>query len=157
MWIQREIPMHVTGGWPPLSLHPLVTAELTADWKVSAPPIEKMSPRNQITASTRVDARGDGSSCSRTVKREGTGRVEIVMAFVSQALSGIGARFRQEDQISSDSLEMRTASRLVHLALVISSALIRFRESIAIDFMESVNNWWISEMNETRNAFYEWL
>lgn len=29
-------------------------------------------------------------------------------------LSGIGARFRQKDQISSDSLEMRTASRLVH-------------------------------------------
>lgn len=59
-------------------------------------------------------------------------------------LSGIGARFRQEDQISSDSLEMRTTSFLdsciqrssFRLHVRETSSL---RESVAIDFMESAN------------------
>lgn len=75
-----------------------------------------MSPRNQITATTRVDARG------RTVRRalaptrerrEGKGHVEIVMAFVSRAIkrywSLVSAR---QIKSPSDSLEMRTASFL---------------------------------------------
>ena len=72
----REIPTYVMAGEGSRSLNApsSLTAELTADWKVSASPIEKMSPRNQITASTRVDATGAGwlfPVCSRIVPARG--------------------------------------------------------------------------------------
>lgn len=54
-------------------------------------------------------------------------------------LSSIGARFRQEDQISSDSLEMRTESFFDSCIQRSSFRLFvrktsSFRESIAVDF-----------------------
>lgn len=159
--IRREIPMLVTGGWP-LPFYPLITAELTADWKVSAPPIEKMSPRNQITASMRVDTRWGGSLCSHVGKRERKSRMEIVMAPVSQAIkqywsslpsgrSNLQRLVRNENDV---------IPRLVHPAFIISFARTRnvessFREPVAIDFTEFAKRGRNSKIQEMRSTQFK--
>lgn len=109
--------MHIIReGWSSsVSLHPLVTAELTADWKVSAPPIEKMSRRNQITASTRVDGTtvdGFNPVFSRTWEKEKAVCEDRHGAFVSRAIKWYWSSLPSGKIVSSDSLEMKTTSFL---------------------------------------------
>lgn len=99
-----------------------------------------MSPRNQITVS-RVDARA-GSLCHYAGTRKGKGRVEIVMAFVSQAIK----RYWSSLPPGRSNLQRLVRNengvilRLVHSSFrLLVRKTSSFRESIAIDFTECAN------------------